>query len=611
MRDLTATAKRSIGITFRDDGYAVVRLWSPIAKSVSLKLKQDALPLTKLEHGFWELTTANVKPGDTYQFMLDDKILPDPASLSQPEGVHGPSQAVDVSAFNWTDTDWVNPNLATYIIYELHVGTYTPAGTFEAVITKLPHLKTLGVTALEIMPVSQFPGERNWGYDGVFPFAVHQRYGGAQGLQLLVDACHRHGLAVILDVVYNHLGPEGNYLREFGPYFTKKYTTPWGDAINFDDAGCDGVRQYFTENALMWLRDFHIDALRLDAVHAIRDFGPVHILEDIRRCTTSLICEQWRRYYLLVESDLNDTRFIQPTRKGGYGMDAQWTDEFHHALRVTTGQPRTGYYEDFNGIGHLAKSYRDAYVYDGQYSDHRQKYFGVKADGFAGEKFVVFSQNHDQVGNRMMGERTSTLVSFERLKVMAGAVLLSPYLPLLFMGEEYGETNPFLYFVHHSDAALIEAVRKGRSAEFASFHSEGNAPDPQAEETFQQSKLQWSLLENERHRVLFSFYQALIALRKSHAALHHLNRTTLDVTVNEAGETLLLHRWHGTEHVWCAMNFSTLPQPMCIQEQRHLQKELDSGDARWQGRAPSPDVLLDGTFTLPSESIVVYTARYD
>ncbi|MBL0740593.1 malto-oligosyltrehalose trehalohydrolase [Chryseolinea lacunae] len=611
MRDLADTSRRSLGVTFREDGRAVVRLWAPTAKSVSLKLKHGTRSLLKQEHGFWELVTADMKPGDAYQFLLDEKLLPDPASLSQPDGVHGPSQAIDIADFGWTDTEWANPNLADYILYELHVGTFTDTGTFDAVITKLPHLKSLGITALEIMPVSQFPGDRNWGYDGVFPFAVHHCYGGARGLQRLVDACHRHGLAVVLDVVYNHVGPEGNYLREFGPYFTKKYNTPWGDAINFDDAGCDGVRYFFIENALMWLRDFHIDALRLDAVHAIRDFSPVHILEDIRRYTTSLICEAWRRHYLLVELDLNDTRFIHPARKGGYGMDGQWIDEFHHALRVTTGQARTGYYEDFDGVGHLAKAYRDAYVYDGQYSTHRQKYFGVKADGCAGEKFVVFSQNHDQVGNRMMGERTSTLVSFELLKVMAGAVLLSPYLPLLFMGEEYGETNPFLYFVHHGDAALIEAVRRGRRAEFASFQSEGEAPDPQAQETFLRSRLQWSLLENERHHVLFAFYQELIVLRKSHNALRYLNRTTLDATANEAGQTLLLHRWHGPQHVWCAMNFSELPQPFLIPEQGHLQKVLDSGDARWQGLAASPDVLLDGNFTLPSQSLVVYTARHD
>ncbi len=340
--------------------------------------------------------------------------------------------------------------------------------------TSIPQ-RTIGVNAIELMPVVQFPGSRNWGYDGVFPFAVQHSYGGARGLQTLVDICHQKGIAVVLDVVYNHLGPEGNYLGAYGPYFTDKYNTPWGNALNFDDAWCDGVRQFFIENVLMWFRDFHVDALRLDAVHAIKDFSAVHILREIKMHVNQLTKETGRTHHLIVELDLNDPKFINPLEEQGFGMDAQWIDEFHHALRVTATGESTGYYSDFTGISHLAKAYQDAYVYDGQYSPHRFKKFGLKAENHPGQQFIVFSQNHDQVGNRMLGERTSQLVSLEMQKLMAGAVLVSPYLPMLFMGEEYAEPNPFLYFVSHTDPDLVEAVRKGRKAEFAAFHALGEA----------------------------------------------------------------------------------------------------------------------------------------
>lgn len=299
---------------------------------------------------------------------------PDPASLAQPDGVHGTSQAINIKNFEWTDSQWKNIPLEEYILYEIHTGTFTPQGTFESIEKKLDYLKDLGVNAIEIMPVAQFPGNRNWGYDGVFPFAVQNSYGGANALQQLVNTCHQKSIAVVLDVVYNHLGPEGNYLPQFAPYFTDKYKTPWGSAINFDDAWCDGVRHYFIENALMWFRDFHIDALRLDAVHAIKDFSPVHILQEIRDYVNELEKVTGRNYYLIVESDLNDPRYINPLEECGYGMNAQWIDEFHHALRVTAGGEPTGYYSDFKPVQHLAKAYKDAYVYDGQFSPHRKKH---------------------------------------------------------------------------------------------------------------------------------------------------------------------------------------------------------------------------------------------
>jgi maltooligosyltrehalose trehalohydrolase len=552
------------GISFDKNGIANVVLWAPNANvaEVVLTEKNTAIPLVKKEKGYWELISEDIKPGDQYKFRLDeDKEFPDPASRSQPVGVHGASEAIDLQV-TWNDQAWKNSPLKDYLIYELHTGTFTPEGTFTGIEAKLEHLKSIGITAIEIMPVAQFPGERNWGYDGVFPYAVQNSYGGAKGLMHLVEACHKQGLAVILDVVYNHVGPEGNYFNEFGPYFTEKYNTPWGNAINFDDAHCDEVRSYFIQNVLMWFRDFHIDALRMDAVHAIKDFSPKHILQEIKEAVNELMDETGRTHYLIIEFDLNDKRFIEPLEKQGYGMDGQWIDEFHHALRVTAGGERNGYYSDFNGIAHLAKAYTDAYVYDGMYSPHRSKTFGTKVTDNPGEQFVVFSQNHDHVGNRMLGERTSSLFSFEMQKLLAGAVMVSPYIPMLFMGEEWGDVSPFQYFVSHSDKDLIEAVRKGRKAEFEAFHAQGEAPDPQSEETFERSKLNWSSLSEPQHQTMLNYYKALITLRKSRPALSDLNRKNMLVKFNEQQQTLQLHRWHQDQHAYCFMNFSKQSQPL-------------------------------------------------
>ncbi len=605
-----STSTRNIGVNFTSSGEASVILWAPLVEDAAIQIAgKNNLALIKQDYGYWQIATNQLQPGDRYKFVLDGQNeFPDPTSLSQPEGVHGFSEALNLTDFAWTDTSWNNLPLADYVLYELHTGTFTPEGTFAALADKLDYLKQLGVNAIEIMPVAQFPGSRNWGYDGVFPFAVQHSYGGARGLQQLVDICHQKGLAVVLDVVYNHLGPEGNYLGAYGPYFTDKYNTPWGNALNFDDAWCDGVRQFFIENVLMWFRDFHVDALRLDAVHAIKDFSAVHILREIKMQVNQLMKETGRTHHLIVELDLNDPKFINPLEEQGFGMDAQWIDEFHHALRVTATGERTGYYADFTGISHLAKAYQDAYVYDGQYSPHRFKKFGLKAENNPGQQFIVFSQNHDQVGNRMLGERTSQLVSFEMQKLMAGATLVSPYIPMLFMGEEYGEPNPFLYFVSHTDPDLVEAVRKGRKAEFAAFHAIGEAPDPQSEATFNQSKLQWDLISQKPHQLLFRYYQTLIALRREQAALRHLNRQHLDVACNEEIKTLLLHRWHENQHVLCLLNFSTTLQPVTLPTYvANWQKLFDSADLQWNGPAAAPDAVIGGnSISLQPESLVLY-----
>jgi maltooligosyltrehalose trehalohydrolase len=605
----TQVSRRTLGINFTDDGSATILIWSPKAEKIEVKLNNDKLSLERQEYGYWFLKTDKVKPGSTYTLLINGETeIPDPTSLSQPEGVHGPSQALALTNFQWSDQDWKNPPLQDYILYELHTGTFTTEGTFAGIEQKLKYLKSIGVNAIEIMPVAQFPGNRNWGYDGVYPFAVQDSYGGAEGLQHLVNACHQNGIAVVLDVVYNHLGPEGNYLGALAPFFTDKYNTPWGNALNFDDAWCDGVRQYFIENALMWFRDFHIDALRLDAVHAIKDFSPTHILREIKQHVDELMQETGRNHYLIVELDLNDTRFIDPLEEKGFGMDAQWIDEFHHALRVAATGEKTGYYSDFTGIEHLAKAYRDAYVYDGQYSPHRNKQFGIKAANNPGQQFIVFSQNHDQVGNRMLGERTSQLVSFEMQKLLAGAVLVSPFLPMLFMGEEYGEPNPFLYFVSHTDPELAEAVRKGRKEEFAAFHAQGEAPDPVSEETFNQSKLQWQLIEAAPHKILLDFYKTLIQLRQQNQALHQLNRKQLDVSCNREQQTLVLHRWQEDNHALCLMNFSKKEQVITLPDiNRSWQKVLDSADTKWNGSKAATESVNQGqTITIQPESILIY-----
>ena len=608
--------KRKLGVNFNEEGQADIALWAPKVDYAEIYYvdKNKSEQLIGGELGLWTLTTDSLKPGDLYFFKLDGKVqFPDPASLSQPDGVHGASQAINNREFNWTDEKWKNFALKDYIFYELHVGTFTSEGTFAAIEEKLDYLIDLGITAIEIMPVSQFSGERNWGYDGVFPFSVQNSYGGAKGLQQLVNTCHNKGLAVVLDVVFNHIGPEGNHLENFGHYFTDKYHTPWGNAINFDDAWCDHVRNFFIENTLMWFRDFHIDGLRMDAVHAIKDFSPLHILQEIKLYVDELIHETGRNHYLIAELDLNDTRYINAISKGGFGLDAQWIDEFHHALRVSSGQPKTGYYSDFDSIVSLAKSYEDAYVYDGAYSDHRKKKFGVKAAENPGQQFVVFSQNHDHVGNRMLGERTSELVSFEMQKLLAGAVLVSPYLPMLFMGEEYGETNPFQYFVSHTDPELADAVRKGRKKEFEAFHMEGEAPDPMSEGTFEKSKLQWQLTEQEPHKTMLSFYKKLITIRKEQAALHVLNRKDVSVESLADQEVIILQRQHKIQHTICLMNFSKQPQQLKVPVYAPVwHKLMASSDLKWKGPGDLPRTISEEiSLVLPPESFTLYSNEHE
>ena len=594
--------KRTIGLTFNEEnGTATIRVWAPEAKQVQLKTDQLQLALAQEEMGYWSASTDAIVPGDRYQMAIDGQLFPDPASLSQPEGVHGRSEVLNLSC-EWQDANWRNPALEDYIIYEVHTGTFSEAGTFEGIAARLDHLLELGITAVEIMPVAAFPGERNWGYDGVFPFAVQHSYGGARGLQEFIQLCHAKGLAVILDVVYNHLGPEGNYLPEFGPYFTSKYQSPWGAAINFDDANCDGVRQFVIENVLMWFRDFHVDALRLDAVHAIKDYSALHLLQEIRQYTDELMQESGKVHYLLAECDLNDPRYISPVSNNGMGMDGQWVDEFHHALRRSAGEEARGYYADFSGVADLAKSFEDAYVYTGAYSQERKRRFGQPATGHPGRQFIVFSQNHDQVGNRMLGERSSQLYSFGMQKLMAAAVLFSPYVPLLFMGEEWAASSPFLYFVSHGDETLIQQVREGRSAEFAEMHAGGTAPDPQDPETFEASKLKWTELSSAPGQQLFNWYKLLIGLRKSEPMLRCQEHSITKTHVYEEERCLVLER-SATDSgslICCFLNFSAVPARL----------SLPPGIALIQKIADSSEVGDNEPEHLQPESFIAYSAQY-
>lgn len=563
--------RQPLGAHYLGDGACQFRVWAPFRDRVDVHLvspEERYVRLEKRADGYHQAVWEGIEIGSLYWYRLDrDVERGDPASRSQPQGVHGPSQVVD-PRFSWHDDTWRGMPWRDYIIYELHVGTFTRQGTFEAIVPHLEYLLDLGVTALELMPVAQFPGARNWGYDGVFPYAVQNSYGGPQGLKNLVDACHERGLAVVLDVVYNHLGPEGNYLWDFGPYFADRYKTPWGAAINFDGPHSDEVRDFFIGNAVHWVGEFHIDALRIDAVHGIFDFSAQHLLEEL----TDAVHEEGerlnRQVYVTAESDLNDSRLVRPKNQGGFGLDAQWNDDFHHAVHTLLTRESDGYYADFGEFRHLLRAMKEGFVYAGQRSKFRLRRHGNSSADLPATSFVVFSQNHDQIGNRAYNERLSRLVSFEGLKLAAGLVLLNPCVPLLFMGEEYGETAPFPYFVSHSDPDLVEAVRKGRKEEFAAFAWKGDPPDPQDEATFCSAQLGHDVPFQGDRAVLHELYQELIRVRKELRCGLDMPAARVEISGIEASHVLWI---------------------VCGNAEAQTLTVFNAGEERWKGSIPAAE----------------------
>ena len=592
----------NIGASIINKQTALFRVWAPFVKNISVEItsqkKVELIKLKKDEQGYFTGYGENISEGDHYFYALEDKTrYPDPASRSQPLGVHGPSQIIDPSDFAWNDGGGEGLPLMDFIIYELHVGTFSREGTFDAIVPHLDYLKRLGINAIELMPVAQFPGKRNWGYDGAYLFAPQNSYGGPRGLKRLINACHEKGLAVILDVVYNHLGPEGNYLGKFGPYFTDRYKTPWGDAVNFDGPYSDEVRRFFIDNALYWITEYHVDTLRVDAIHGIFDFSSEHFLQELVEAVHKRSDALGRRVHVIAESDLNDVRYINRADARGCGLDAQWNGDFQHSLHTLMTGDDGGYYQDFGEVEHLVKAFREGFVYSGQHSKFRKRRHGNSSADRPAHQFIVFSRNHDQIGNRISGDRPARTQSFEKLKLAAGAVILSPYIPLIFMGEEYGEEAPFQYFISHSDEALVEAIRKGRREEFASFKWKGEIPDPDEESTFLNSKIDIQLHMQGKHKVLFDFYRALLNLRKRMPAFKNLLKKNMEVKGLEE-KALFVRRWFAEDDVFCVYNFNEEHGDVALKIPSGVWvKVLDSSSKEWGGEGEAAHKFIESSGT--------------
>ncbi len=531
------------------------RVWAPNAQSVDLVLESgDPHPMTAEDSGWWALTS-EADATTRYRFRIDGgNPMPDPRSAWQPDGVHGPSAVVDHTTFPWHDGEWSPAPLSRAVIYEFHVGTFSPDGTYSSAAEKLPYLRDLGITHLEMMPIASFPGARGWGYDGVALFAPHPPYGSPDDLKRFIQAAHDHGIAVLLDVVYNHLGPDGNYLGQYGPYFTDRYHTPWGSAVNFDGPHSDTVREFFIDNALQWLRDYHFDGLRLDAVHAIIDERAVHFLEALAIRVEELGAVLGRHFDLIAESDRNDPRLVHSHGRGGYGLQAHWMDDFHHAVHAFFTGERNSYFAGFGSMEVLAKACQQGYVFDGQWCPSRQRSHGRPPLDVLPHQLVVFAQNHDQTGNRALGERLNHLVDPGSLRAIAALTLLSPFVPMLFQGEEWGASAPFLYFTDHEDQNLARLVTEGRRREFSEFHDHvQDVPDPQAPDTFTRSALDWAELTASPHSDLLAWHRSLIAVRAEIPP-----EAPAEIAFDEGQRWFTLRRGP----VVAAFNFSAEPQPV-------------------------------------------------
>ena len=600
-----------IGVDYLNSKKTRFSVWAPHRKKVALHLVYPENKVIELQpgekDGYWHLQINKNILNYKYFYQLDGKEeFPDPASSFQPEGVHGPSQIINHS-FSWSDQHWSGISLAKMIIYELHVGTFTEEGTFEAIISRLDELANLGVNTIELMPIAQFPGQRNWGYDGVFPFAVQNSYGTPYNLKNFINICHQKGFAVLLDVVYNHLGPEGNYLPQFGPYFTDKYHSNWGKGINFDGHYSNGVRNYFIQNAIYWLEKYHFDGLRLDAIHSIFDMSATHFLAELSLAIKKLSKKNKRIYHLIAESDLNDNKIIRHRQRSGYQLDAQWNDDFHHSLHALLTKENSGYYKDFGKVEDLAVAIEKGFVYSGQYSHYRKKNHGNSSRFIPPEKLIVYSQNHDQVGNRMLGERLARLVSFDKLKLAAAMVILSPYVPLLFMGEEYGEDAPFLYFINHQDQELIEAVRKGRKEEFSQFQWQQEPPDPQDESTFLRSKIDWQKKKEKKHAVLVNYYTQLIKLRKKYPLLNCPAKKEIKAWTYKENKTLVQKRIREKQQFLFIASFNHFKNKFNLNQSKEYSVSkkyrwelvLDSCQKNWLGSGTfAPDIFFEKDDTI-------------
>jgi maltooligosyltrehalose trehalohydrolase len=549
------------------------RVWAPKAERVRAEVDGQIYGMEPEDGGWWIAEVSGVKVGSEYAFLLDreERAVPDPRSMRQPHGVHGASQVVDLAAFEWSDAGWQAPPLKSGVVYELHVGTFTPEGTLDAARAKLDWLRDLGVTHVQLMPVAGFPGRQGWGYDGVDLFAVHEPYGGPEALQRFVDACHGQGMAVLMDVVYNHLGPSGNYLGKFGPYFTAAHHTPWGDAVNLEGAGSHEARRFFCDNARMWLRDYHCDGLRLDAVHAYMDRSAIHFMEQIGTEVRALEAETGRHYVVIAESDLNDPRVVTPMEAGGHGLDAQWSDDFHHALFAALTSEKGGYYADFGSLCDLAKALREAFVYDGRYSVYRDRVHGRPVRGLDGWRFLGYSQTHDQVGNRAKGDRLAQLVSAGRAKIAAAMTMTAPFVPMLFQGEEWAASTPFQYFTDH-EPELGKLVSEGRRREFEAFGWDATeVPDPQAAETFQRSKLRWEERSEGPHAEMVQWYRTLISLRREMPELTDGDLRAVKVRWSER------EQWFAMERGRVTVAFSLAPRPVVVDVPPGAEVRLGSG----------------------------------
>jgi maltooligosyltrehalose trehalohydrolase len=523
-------------------------VWAPKAQKMSLKWRDQIFLMNGPNNrGWWTLEVAEATCCDKYAFLLDDDptAYPDPRGLRQPDGVHGASELYDHGAFEWHDQLWRGAPKVGSILYELHIGTFSKEGTFDGAIQRLKYLADLGVTHVEVMPVAAWAGQQGWGYDGVALFATHEPYGGPDGFKRFVDACHATGLSVILDVVYNHFGPVGNYTTKFAPYLNPQRRTPWGDAVNLDEEGSDEVRRFFIDNALMWLKDYHCDGLRFDAVHAFIDLSAVHFMEQISIEVERLSATLAKEFYLIAESDLNDPRVVRSREANGYGMDSQWSDDFHHALFTVLYDPKdgeTGYYDDFGSLDDLHKALKNVYVYDGQYSTYRKRRHGRPPAGLSAHHFIHFDQNHDQVGNRGWGERLEHLIGLDAAKLSIGLVLMAPYVPMLFMGEEWATSSPFLYFADHEDEDLRQSVAEGRKREFAAFGFDGDVPNPEDQQTYERSKLNWEEQGEAKHAEMLAWVKALIRTRRGHVALNDGDINRLIVETDDERQTLVMER---------------------------------------------------------------------